>query len=1060
MYRKFFNALMAVVLVLALPASIGLAQSDNPRSREPIAIGAMHHAGKHLARPREEAVISILKEGGKLPLNATELDTQTAVDTYYEDFNKKSSEWVNPEMQQRVFDHEQEMGSQLAPQTTTEVIPVSVKVFGLAVDFGAANEYVPYSRLNTTTQLCEPVALTETHTGPRVGQVPHPGLRDNNTVWYEPWQIADPNFYSKLIFGYEGVGEVRPDLIDPRDGTQGIDLTGYTVQDYYDHLAGPGNVTLEGQVEGWITVPHTEAWYGAPLCLNTEFGPIVDDDGGGDVSVNQIVIDALDIFQAQHPNFYSDTSADAYWPQFDDNGDGWLDTLWIIHAGMGEEAGGGAQGDTSIWSHSSELPDGYKVYEGNPAVTTDDIYAGPYTVQPEHTDLGVLVEEFGHNFFGWPDLYTTDAQNSIGFWSEMSAGSWGGPLGGSIPVGMPLWFMMNAWCGDDWCNWQEPMLVRNYNDALTDYTIGQMEEFPGGPNINKGVRISLPQLEDSVTNRTGTSNGKAAYSGFGVNSLNQKFVRAGVDLSTGPYAGSTEFSFISYWDIETLWDFGYVEIKLHSEPDTAYILLADKDNKLTNGNPYGNNDGWGLTGKSTNPFTLRFDIPAAYQGKVVDIRLRYETDAFVTEKGWWVDNFKVSKTVGTTVVSTLVDDFEAATAPNTFPGWTNDTVPWKVVPYLQSFTQYYLVEWRSHTKYDESVRTAYVTTYFDPDEWQVERVPYNIPGALVYYRTNKYGQTYDQRPFYGDPPSYGPKNKLLLVDMNYEPMGLIDDQGVDSGVVLNSRASSYDAALTLQPTEAFTINSVNGVTGGPFPFVSKAAVPSFNDALGYYAGYFYGDPCPAGYVCYSNRDGSAVIPARGNYSVRFTDYYGNPIYELYGYPWSPSWFGSGNPGDDMVQYGVNIELLSKSTDDKTALVRVYNHSVDATTESRILRRGNLSYDVVYTTTLENVGTETAVDMRMTYTLDPSLSFVSFQSSAPVAVSDGIETQGMVKVFNIPSLGPGDQMVITMTTRYSGAVPIQVGTTWSIHDGQIARGPWSETTVLAQEYLFWFPFVLR
>jgi immune inhibitor A len=71
-------------------------------------------------------------------------------------------------------------------------------------------------------------------------------------------------------------------------------------------------------------------------------------------------------------------------------------------------------------------PNGYKVYEGDPNTTADDIYIGPYTIQPENLDLGVVVEEFGHNFFGLPDIYTTDGQNSSGFWTEMSFGSWGG----------------------------------------------------------------------------------------------------------------------------------------------------------------------------------------------------------------------------------------------------------------------------------------------------------------------------------------------------------------------------------------------------------------------------------------------------------------------------------------------------------------------------------------------------------------------------------------------------------------------------------------------------------
>ena len=52
-------------------------------------------------------------------------------------------------------------------------------------------------------------------------------------------------------------------------------------------------------------------------------------------------------------------------------------------------------------------------------------------MQPETSEVGVLAEEFGHNFFGLPDLYTTDVDNSVGFWSIMAGGAWGGYLGGT-----------------------------------------------------------------------------------------------------------------------------------------------------------------------------------------------------------------------------------------------------------------------------------------------------------------------------------------------------------------------------------------------------------------------------------------------------------------------------------------------------------------------------------------------------------------------------------------------------------------------------------------------------
>ena len=36
------------------------------------------------------------------------------------------------------------------------------------------------------------------------GEIPHPGPRDNNTVWYTPQQTADPKFYEKSSRGMRG----------------------------------------------------------------------------------------------------------------------------------------------------------------------------------------------------------------------------------------------------------------------------------------------------------------------------------------------------------------------------------------------------------------------------------------------------------------------------------------------------------------------------------------------------------------------------------------------------------------------------------------------------------------------------------------------------------------------------------------------------------------------------------------------------------------------------------------------------------------------------------------
>jgi immune inhibitor A len=1047
MSKKILGMAVALVILTVVAATIAapsasakgtdiVAAKDGAVTKlPPVAIGAHAIAGTHLVPPSRGALMAALREEG-LPLDATPEQVQAAAEKWYARFQKQSDTWVNAEFQEWVQEREAELA---APGVKAmQIQPVTATVFAMAVDFGATETFTLPVEQDDGSCLTETVTIT----GPLNGLMEHPGAMDNFTLWYSPSLTSDASFYEKIIFGYEGAGRARMDLTDPDDGQPGINLAGLTVQDYYDNVAGDGNVYITGTVEGWVTVPHSEGYYGADNCATGSSG------GGAGHPVATLVVDAAKVFSASHTTYYTDTSADAFWPKYDGNDDGVIDTFWIIHAGAGQEGGGGPEGSFAIWSHSSDIrhqaewEDGFKIYEGDPMTTTDDIVIGPYTMQPENSETGVFAEEFGHNFFGLPDLYTSDASNSVGYWNIMSGGAWMGWLGGTRPASMPLWFKMIAAFdlgGGNIAsvNWHQPMVQRDYDDPAADVTIGQLEKTPAG--VNKGVRVDLPTYTLSVDNMAGT--GMGAYSGTGRDETDIMLTR---QVAVGAAATGT-LTIGGYWDIEEDWDYGYVMVN--------GMPIADEDGTTTNFNPNGNNLGNGLTGQGAG--VLVFDL-SAYAGQTVTLTLRYKTDAAVTNDGWWVDNVMLDGAV--------VDDFETAVAPGTFPGWTNSDPGWFVVPTTATHERYYLVEWRTMTKYDQMIaKSAYIHNTVEPD--YVTRIPYNMPAALLYYRDTQYGATYAMHGNASDPPSYGSKYQLLVVDQNWDPMriysGTVGSYDAYEGY-WTGRISSYDSALTLQDSDPFTIPTYYGIPDLPAQvYPSKPAVTKFNDANGYYAGYWLDWP----YVPWHERDGSAVIPARGLYSVRLTDFNGDklgPTYDwLYGYSWAPSWFGDGKPGTDNVQFGVDIELLSKAGDDaynSTAVLRFSNQDVvvEGTVNPTALSGlpGD-TYTVTYETVLENRGAAVSSNVLVTYTLDSALTAVSLEEEN----DEGTLKFPPMTAWWTDGLAAGETITLTLVATGTVEMPDTVTTWLDVYDGNTMRGPWSFDTSIAT-YKLALPLVFR
>lgn len=117
---------------------------------------------------------------------------------------------------------------------------------------------------------------------------------------------------------------------------------------------------------------------------------------------------------------------------YDNDGDGWVDTLLVLHAGTGGEFSLNAN---DIWSHAAtiSLMGGNQYYGdgvGLDAYVTVPEYWDPSLVSPSATDMtiGVICHEIAHGLWGLPDLYDLDGSSyGIGTWGLMSYGDWNGP---------------------------------------------------------------------------------------------------------------------------------------------------------------------------------------------------------------------------------------------------------------------------------------------------------------------------------------------------------------------------------------------------------------------------------------------------------------------------------------------------------------------------------------------------------------------------------------------------------------------------------------------------------
>lgn len=616
------------------------------------------------------------------------------------------------------------------------------------------------------------VEFTDLENGPSAAPehnyLPRPGPENNTDFWTSDFSREH---YQNMLFT-EG-GYTTP---------EGLHLK--SMVDYYLEQSG-GSYTVDGVAYGWFKVSRPEAYYGD------------DDPAGGHDNLRPgtpqtLVKETVALAAAAGVPFEDYDFEDPFDLDGDgnyDEPDGIVDHLMIVHAGAGQEGGGGAQGDDAIWSHSSAT-----FARGNRNAKVD--YWGGYTItwnytiMPEDGAIGVFAHEFAHDL-GLPDEYDTiySGEAPTGFWTLMSSGSWLGRPLGTEPSSMSPWgrMVLGGILGGRWVN---PTRV-DYADITREGLIYLIDKTTGVGQNNQAIRINLPKHPFYVNQ---PYSGSYEWFGGKADEIDATLVRA-VDL-----AGKTSatLDFWTWYDIEELWDYGFVQVStdggatwtsLYSQrmtydhdPSAMETIIANLP---------------GYTGSSGGWVHETFDL-SAYAGQQILLQFRYMTDWGVTMAGFMIDDIRI--TADGQVL--FFDDVETLA-----PGWTANI--WTRYQGYNMYTHYYLAEWRTHDGFDSSL--AYTYNFFGLPN-TVEWFSYD-PGLLLWYRDTAYTDNW-----VGVHPGRG---FLSVVDSHPQPMIT-----PIYGLPWRTRVQIHDAAFSLVRGADITLTRY----GKSHTYQAKQAQPEFNDS--------------------------------------------------------------------------------------------------------------------------------------------------------------------------------------------------------------------------------------
>lgn len=589
-------------------------------------------------------------------------------------------------------------------------------------------------------------------------------FKHNNIDQEDGYMYSDDfskEHYEKMLFGDEEFTLFNGEKVQ-------------TFKQFYEEQSG-GSYTVDGHVTNWVTVPGNAKDYGDdnPAGGHDNLAPKGPRDFVKD-ALNAAVADGTDLAEFDQFDLYDlDGDGDQNEP------DGLVDHLMVLHAGVGQEAGGGKLGDDAIWSHRWVLNGVFPVANTTAKVNYwgGKMAAYDYTIEPEDGAVGVFAHEFGHDL-GLPDEYDTQYTGQgepVASWSIMSGGSWNGKVAGTEPTSFSPqnkeYFQKVM--GGNWANITEV----NYKDIDKNGVTAVLDQSVTKSKNNGIVKVNLPAKK--VKGIEPAFGEKYYYSTKG-DDLHTALETPQFDLTN---ATEAEFSFKTLFDIEFDYDYLYVD-------------AVTADGKVTHLDVFGNDDTDGdARAESTKGEWVdkSYDL-SQFAGQKVKLVFEYVTDGGLALDGFAMDN--LSLTVDGTEV--FADDAEGE-AKVSLDGFISTNG-------LFDKKHYYYLEWRNYAGSDKGLL-------------QGRGVKYNS-GLVVWYGDESFTDNW-----VGVHPGEG---FIGVVDSH--PEAIVGSKNGTTSVSQSTRYQIADAAFSLDQAPAWYIDSPSR---GIFDYEGLPGVTTFDDSNKY-----------------------------------------------------------------------------------------------------------------------------------------------------------------------------------------------------------------------------------